>query len=120
MRAVYYEISTKLLNTLRRQNIILCIKLGGICGYDRASLYHVFFWVIPRRLGSNGRRFGTLSVPSSWEWKMEPIEGSETSAIRAKTPRNYPKENILHIEHGESLKSRILYTIFSQSVFVTR
>jgi len=37
---------------------------------------------------------------------MEPIEGSETSAIRAKTPGNYPKENILHIEHGESLKSR--------------
>jgi p-aminobenzoyl-glutamate transporter AbgT len=37
---------------------------------------------------------------------MEPIEGSETSAIRSKTPGNYPKENILHIEHGESLKSR--------------
>ena len=29
--------------------------------------------------------------------KMEPIEGSETSAIRTKTPGNYPKENILHI-----------------------
>ena len=27
--------------------------------------------------------------------KMEPIEGSETSAIRTKTPGNYPKENIL-------------------------
>ena len=38
--------------------------------------------------------------------KMEPMEGSETSAIRTKTPGNYPKENILHIEHGESLKSR--------------
>ena len=37
--------------------------------------------------------------------KMEPIEGSETSDIRTKTPGNYPKENILHIEHGESLKS---------------
>ena len=37
---------------------------------------------------------------------MEPIEGSETSAIRTKTPGNYPKENILLIEHGESLKSR--------------
>ena len=36
--------------------------------------------------------------------KMELIEGSETSAIRTKTPGNYPKENILHIEHGESLK----------------
>ena len=40
--------------------------------------------------------------------KMEPIEGSETSAFRTQTPANYPKENILHIEHGESLKSRIL------------
>jgi len=39
---------------------------------------------------------------------MELIEGSETSAIRIQTPGNYPKENILHIEHGESLKSRIL------------
>jgi len=39
--------------------------------------------------------------------KMEPIEGSETSTIRTKMPGNYPKENILHIEHGESLKSRI-------------
>jgi hypothetical protein len=38
--------------------------------------------------------------------KMEPIEGSETSAIRRKMPGNYSKENILHIEHGENLKSR--------------
>ena len=27
--------------------------------------------------------------------KMEPIEGSETSAISFVTPGNYPKENIL-------------------------
>jgi len=27
---------------------------------------------------------------------MEPIEVSETSAIRTKTPGNYPEENILH------------------------
>jgi hypothetical protein len=43
--------------------------------------------------------------------KMEPIEGSEMSAIRTKTPGNYPKENILHTEHGESLKSRIIYEV---------
>jgi len=36
--------------------------------------------------------------------KMELIECSETSAIRTQTPGNYPKENTLHIEHGESLK----------------
>jgi len=39
--------------------------------------------------------------------KIEPIEGSETSAIRTKTPGNYPKEKILRIEHGESLKLTI-------------
>ena len=39
--------------------------------------------------------------------KMELIEGSETSAISIMTPGNYPKENILHTEHGESLKSRV-------------
>jgi hypothetical protein len=37
---------------------------------------------------------------------MEPIEGSETSAFKTQTPGKYPKENILHNEHGESLKSR--------------
>ena len=43
--------------------------------------------------------------------KMELIEGSETSAIRTQTPGNYPKENILHIEHGESLKSISQYVV---------
>jgi len=37
---------------------------------------------------------------------MEPIEGSEMSAFKPQTPGKYPKENILHKEHGESLKSR--------------
>jgi len=39
--------------------------------------------------------------------KMEPIEGSEMSAIINQTPGNYPKENLLYSVHGESLKSRI-------------
>jgi len=38
--------------------------------------------------------------------KMEPIEGSETSAIINQTPRNYPKGNLLYSVHGESLKPR--------------
>ena len=38
--------------------------------------------------------------------KMEPIEGSEMSAFKTQTPGKYPKENILHKEHGESLKLR--------------
>jgi len=40
--------------------------------------------------------------------KMEPTEGSETSAIINQTPGNYPKENLLYSVHGESLKSRKL------------
>jgi len=31
--------------------------------------------------------------------KMEPIEGSGTSAFRTQTPGNYPKENILHTKY---------------------
>jgi hypothetical protein len=42
---------------------------------------------------------------------MEPIDGSETSAFRTQAPGNYPKENILHKEHGEILKSRSITTI---------
>ena len=38
--------------------------------------------------------------------KMEPIVSSETSAIRTQMPGNYPKRNKLHLEHGESLKTR--------------
>ena len=40
--------------------------------------------------------------------KMEQIECSETSAYIIQTPGNYPKENIIYSEHGESLKSNIL------------
>jgi len=47
--------------------------------------------------------------------KMEPIECSETSAIRTQTQGNYPKENISHIEHGESLKTR-MWKVFSRKI----
>ena len=40
--------------------------------------------------------------------KMELIVSSETSAIRTQTPGNYPKRNKLHLEHGESLKTRLV------------
>ena len=40
---------------------------------------------------------------------MEPIVSSETSAIRTQTPGNYPKRNKVHLEHGESLKTRAQY-----------
>jgi len=44
--------------------------------------------------------------------KMELIEASETSDFRTQTPENYPKENILHKRHGESLKSRKSHLMF--------
>jgi len=40
--------------------------------------------------------------------KMEPTVSSEMSAIRNHTPGNYLKRNKLDLEHGESLKTRIL------------
>ena len=40
--------------------------------------------------------------------KMEPIEGSETSAYNYQTPGKHPKEYIIDSKHGESLKSRTL------------
>ena len=39
--------------------------------------------------------------------KTEPTVSSETSANRTHTPGNYPKRNKLHLEHGESLKTRL-------------
>jgi len=40
--------------------------------------------------------------------KMEQIVSSETSVIRTQTPGNYPKRNNLHLEHGESLRTRFM------------
>ena len=42
-------------------------------------------------------------------FKMEPIEGSETSAYNNQTPGKHPKEYIIDSKHGESLKSS--YTV---------
>jgi len=42
--------------------------------------------------------------------KMEQKECSEKSAIKLQTPGNYPKGSIQHIEHGESLKSRKVWS----------
>jgi len=41
--------------------------------------------------------------------KMEPIVSSETSAIRTQRPGNHPKRNNLHLERGESLRTRPLF-----------
>jgi len=39
-------------------------------------------------------------------------ECSEMSAYKIQAPGNYPEENIQHTEHGESLKSRIVFVSF--------
>jgi hypothetical protein len=39
--------------------------------------------------------------------KMEQKDCSETLAYKLQTPGNYPKESIQHLEHSESLKSRV-------------
>jgi hypothetical protein len=41
--------------------------------------------------------------------KMEQTECSETSAYALWTSGNLPEESIKHLEHGESLKSRIFF-----------
>jgi hypothetical protein len=43
--------------------------------------------------------------------KMEQTECSETSAYEIQTPGNYPEESIQNLEHGESLKSRMLQDV---------
>jgi len=35
----------------------------------------------------------------------------KTSVYKIQTPGNYPEESIQHIEHGESLKSRMVKVI---------
>jgi hypothetical protein len=44
--------------------------------------------------------------------KMEETECSETSAYKIHTAGNFPKENMQHTEHGESLKSRMILNVY--------
>jgi hypothetical protein len=49
--------------------------------------------------------------------KMEPTDGSETSAALKLTPGKYTKEDIQHSKPDESLKSRKNH-LFSVTVFI--
>jgi hypothetical protein len=40
---------------------------------------------------------------------MEPTQCSETSAFNTQTPKKYPEDNLSLLQHGESLKTRIIY-----------
>jgi len=44
---------------------------------------------------------------------MEPIVSSETSATKSQTPGNYPKRNKLHLQHGESLRTKMICYLFT-------
>jgi hypothetical protein len=39
--------------------------------------------------------------------KTEPVQCSEKSAYNIQTPGNYPDDNTLHPQHGESLKTTL-------------
>jgi hypothetical protein len=71
-------------------------------------LLRLIFWVVPRRVVFNSRRFGTLCLfhlHIHSPMTMELIQSSETSAIRYHTPVKNPKHYTQHLEHSESLKS---------------
>ena len=62
-----------------------------------------------------------VSLLRSTPMKMERIERSETSALKAQTPGDYPKDTIRHSTHGESLKSRLtLYELWPAEQFSSR
>jgi len=79
---------------LKLENHLINIIVFKLSSCSECNLF--LFWVIPRRLSSNCRRFGThylfhlhrrvnfIHLPM----KMEPIVSSETSAIRTQTPVN--------------------------------
>jgi cellulose synthase/poly-beta-1,6-N-acetylglucosamine synthase-like glycosyltransferase len=56
--------------------------------------WYISFWLFPRRLNINSRRFGTLCrFHLHPPVRMEPTECSETSAFNIQTPGKYPEES---------------------------
>jgi hypothetical protein len=51
---------------------------------------------------------------------MELILGSETLTNFNQTPGLHPKENTLHQQHGESLKTKIVYFVAKLGLFLGR
>ena len=117
------QLDAELSYTYKTFNIIilyiLLFKLSPCC---KCNLF--LFWVIPRRLRFNCRRFGThyrfhlhRQVNEVYfihpPMKMEPIVSSETSAIKSQTPGNYPKRNKLLIRGvTQNSEGRILVPSF--------
>jgi hypothetical protein len=53
----------------------------------------------------------TPTVRSWYLLKMKPTQSSETSAFNTQTPGKYPEDNLSLLQHGESLKIRILVPV---------
>ena len=88
---------------------------NGCCGALQSfvgvfHLFYAFFWVVPRGLNYICRRFGTLCLFHLHRQVVWSVTGEQSGYLcrkRFDSPGNYPKENIIYSEHGESLKSRI-------------
>ena len=73
------------------------VRVGSLC-YTVRSLHFPLVLPLPRHIPSEYKYTDTsqpelffLHLPR----KMEPIEGSETSAFKPQTPGKYPKENTI-------------------------
>jgi hypothetical protein len=122
------SLSNKVSNIIRR--LIDNIKLLLICilllSHSFILLY-VLFWVIPRRLNFICRRFGTIclfhlhrQVGTYLPMKMEQSVPKRRH-IKFRR-RGITQKKTYNIEHGESLKSRILSyslgSIFSMYIWL--
>jgi hypothetical protein len=58
---------------------------------------------------------GDVSILPTYTTYEDEAECSETSAHKIQTPGNHPQERIQHLEHGENLKSRIIFCYFYNS-----
>jgi hypothetical protein len=77
--------------------------------FKHSHNWWIVFWVFPRRLSIKSRRFGTLCRSHHQQvLKMELTQCSETSAFYTQTPGKYLEDNSSLLQHGESLKSRML------------
>jgi hypothetical protein len=84
---------------------VVCFLLGNSPASEfymptfRNTLFH-----LRRRVGMKNVE---LILHTHLPMKMEQTECSETSSYKIQTPRNNPEESIQHLQHDESLKSRI-------------
>jgi len=95
---------------------------------QQTCILYSFFWMIPRRLNSICRRFGTLCLFHLHSWckqlpkhmKMELAEYSETSAHKIQTQGNHPKERIQYVRTRRKIEIKnkpVLVTVTTATRF---